>query len=326
MLTSINFDIPILFIVFNRLDTTKHVFEVVKKVAPKRLYIASDGHRCNHENEKEKVEAVREYILKSINWDCDVNTLFREENLGCGKAVSGAITWFFENEEMGIILEDDCLPSDSFFSYCKELLTYYKDNTHIFHIAGYNPLTKTKIPSSYCFSRIPQIWGWASWRRAWSTYSFDIKDLCNFIKKEKINKIFTKRADRYHWIEIFKSIEKHEVDTWDYQWVYTVLNNDGICIDPALNLITNIGFGHNATHTHKSSFNFGNQQRFEIDVLLHPCKVKIKNNYINKINEIDCGINTLFYYIIMVKKMIKKNMFLYNFFKKCREKLKRLIR
>jgi hypothetical protein len=119
MLITNNFNIPILFMVFNRLDTTYKVFEQLRKIAPQKLYIASDGPRNNRENEKERVEAVREYVLKSIDWDCEVKTLFREENLGCGKAVSGAITWFFENEEMGIILEDDCLPSISFFLIVK---------------------------------------------------------------------------------------------------------------------------------------------------------------------------------------------------------------
>jgi hypothetical protein len=310
------FNIPILFLVFNRLDTTKQVFEMIRKVAPQKLYIASDGHRINRENEKEKVEIIRDYILKSIDWDCEVKTLFREENLGCGKAVSGAISWFFENEEMGIILEDDCLPSLSFFFYCKELLEYYKDNTRIYHIAGHNPLTYTKTPYSYYFARIQHCWGWASWRRAWNHYSFDIKELNNFIKKRKINKIFTRSIDKNYWIDIFKAMEIHKIDTWDYQWTYNIFNDNGICINPAKNLITNIGFGIDATHTTSDASGLNNQQRFEIDILIHPKKIKINNNIINKINEDAFGNNKLCLYKKIsgrLKNLIKKYLFCINY-------------
>jgi hypothetical protein len=303
MLKNNDFNVPILFMVFNRLDTTKQVFEMIRKIAPQKLYIASDGHRINRENEEEKVMAVRNYVIKSIDWNCEIKTLFREENLGCGKAVSGAISWFFENEEAGIILEDDCLPSISFFSYCRELLEYYKDDTRIFHIAGYNPLTYTKTPYSYCFARLHHCWGWASWRRAWNHYSFDIINLHGFIEKKKINKIFTRNADRYYWINLFKKMENHEIDTWDYQWTYTIFNNNGICINPAKNLVTNIGFNSDATHTTIDDPNHNNQQRFEIDNLIHPNKIKIDNSYINKINKICFGISTLRYCKMLIKKI-----------------------
>jgi hypothetical protein len=299
----IHFNIPILFLVFNRLDTTMKVFEVIKKVAPQKLYIASDGPRNNHE--KEKVEAVREYVLKSIDWDCEVKTLFRNENLGCGKAVSGAITWFFENEEMGIILEDDCLPSLSFFPYCKELLEYYKDDTRIYHIAGNNPLTYIKMPYSYYFARIQHCWGWASWRRAWNYYSYDIENMNAFLEKKKINNIFIRNIDKNYWIDIFIKMEKHEIDTWDYQWTYSIFNNNGICINPARNLITNIGFGKDGTHTFDNN-KFSNQQRFEINGIIHQNKIIINNTYINKINSYSYDINLLSHYKTIAKKFLKK--------------------
>lgn len=309
--TTSGFNISVLFLVFNRLDTTKQVFEIIRKVAPKKLYIASDGPRNNRENEKEKVEAVREYILKSVDWDCEVKKLFRDNNLGCGKAVSGAITWFFENEEMGIILEDDCLPSISFFSYCRELLEYYKDDTRIYHVTGHNPLTYTRTPYSYYFARIQHCWGWASWRRAWNNYNFNIKELNKFIEEKKINNIFIRAVDRNYWIDIFKSMEKHEIDTWDYQWTYAIFNNNGICINPAKNLITNIGFRADATHTHNDEQNHNNQQRFEIDILLHPENLNINNRFINKINKEVFGINIISLY----KKMLKNNKVFYAFYK-----------
>jgi len=301
-----NFNIPILFMVFNRLDTTKQVFEVIRKAAPQKLYLASDGPRDNRIGEKEKVEKVRDYILKSIDWNCEVKTLFREGNLGCGRAPAQAITWFFDNEEMGIILEDDCLPSLSFFSYCKELLEYYKDDTYIYHITGHNPLTLTKTPYSYYFARIEHCWGWASWRRAWNNFSFDIKGLNSFIEKKKINNIFNRNIDRYYWINLFKKMENHEIDIWDYQWTYTIFNNNGVCINPAKNFISNIGFNADGTHTTDSKSNLSNQQRFEIDKLVHPKEIKINNKLVIRINKDVFRINLLWYCKIMIKELLKK--------------------
>jgi len=287
------FNIPVLFLTFNRLDTTKQVFEVIRKASPRKLYLASDGHRETRDDEKEKVQAVREYILKSIDWNCEVKTLFREVNLGCGKAVSSAINWFFENEEMGIILEDDCLPSLSFFPYCKELLEKYKDNESVYHITGYNPLTETKTEFSYYFARVQHCWGWASWRRAWEKYSFYITDLDQFVKERKINKIFTRTIDKDYWIDIFRKMEQNKIDTWDYQWTYAIFNNNGICINPAKNLVTNIGFGADATNTVvvDSISTFTNQQRYEIGMIKHPKEIKINNYLLKRISKVAFGIN-----------------------------------
>jgi hypothetical protein len=155
----------VLFLVFNRLDTTKQVFEAIRQAEPPRLYVAADGARANKEGEADKAQAVRDYIMQNIDWEYEVKTLFQEENLGCKYAVSGAIDWFFENEEMGIILEDDCLPSQSFFWYCEELLKKYKDNTRVWHIGGTNTEIISKdILSSFYFSQLNNIWGWATWK------------------------------------------------------------------------------------------------------------------------------------------------------------------
>jgi hypothetical protein len=301
------FDIPVLFLVFNRLDTAKQVFEAIRKAAPQKLYIASDGPRSNCDGEDEKVKIVKEYVLKSIDWNCEVKTLFREKNLGCGKAVSSAITWFFENEEMGIILEDDCLPSESFFPYCKELLEMYKDDARIYGIGGFNLLTETKSPCSYCFSQLSYNWGWASWKRAWKYFNFNIANLNSFIKQKKIKRIFKRYCDRYYWLDIFKKMEKYEGnDIWDYQWTYTIFNNDGITIFPAKNQVTNIGFGADATHTIDEKSFFYNQKRFEITELIHPDKIEINHHIMNETMKTVLGLNWLWYLKINIKMFIKK--------------------
>jgi hypothetical protein len=305
--TQTNFDIPILFLIFNRLDTTKQVFDIIRKTSPTTLYIASDGPRDNRESEKEKVETVRNYVLESIDWDCEVKTLFRENNLGCGRAVSESITWFFNNVEMGIILEDDCLPSMSFFPYCKELLEKYKDNEQIYHIAGNNPLTVTEIPYSYYFARIQHCWGWASWRRAWNYYNFNIINLNNFITQNKINKIFTRNIDRKYWLDIFKMMENYKgYDIWDYQWTYYILYNDGLCINPGKNLITNIGFGSDATHTISNDSTFNNQSRFEINKIIHAENIEVNMRLVNNVNTISFGISSFSYYKKILKSILTK--------------------
>ena len=150
MKTSFELDTPILFLVFNRLNTTKQVFEEIKKTKPKQLFIAADGPR--NKEEKKKTDAVKKYVLDNIDWKCQVKTLFRKKNLGCKYAVSGAIDWFFENVEQGIILEDDCLPDQSFFRFCQEMLERYKNEKKILNITGQNPLCKHNFFKSYSFS------------------------------------------------------------------------------------------------------------------------------------------------------------------------------
>ena len=166
------YNIPILFIIFRRKDIALQSFERIKQVKPSKLYIACDGARENVKGEAELVKATQDSILQQIDWECNVRTLFQKENLGCGKGVYTAINWFFENEEMGIILEDDCLPSQSFFPFCEELLIKYKEDTRIWLIGGTNFLSKFHLENSnkYFFSKYDRSWGWASWRRAWKNY------------------------------------------------------------------------------------------------------------------------------------------------------------
>ena len=157
------FNVPILLIVFNRLNTTQKVFEKIKEVKPKKFFIAADGPRKNKEGEKEKTGEVRKFILENIDWDCEVKTLFRDENLGCGKSVSGAITWFFENVEEGIIFEDDTVPDKSLFNFCEAMLNKYRLENEIKIIGGVNFQDGIKRgDASYYFTRICHIWGWAT--------------------------------------------------------------------------------------------------------------------------------------------------------------------
>lgn len=239
---------PILFLIFNRPELTAQVFSTIRQVQPAQLFIAADGPRANRAGEKEKCEMCRAIVSK-IDWPCEVQTLFREQNLGCKKAVSGAIDWFFDNVEEGIILEDDCLPDPSFFKYCSVLLEYYRDNPKVMHIAGVNFLSSTiQLPESYFFSKLFYIWGWATWKRAWKFYDVGIADWPTFQKKLFISNQLPHKMYRYYqknWNKIYAN----QIDTWDYQWSFACLKQHAVGIVPTKNMVKNIGFDADATHT-----------------------------------------------------------------------------
>lgn len=276
----------VLFLVFNRLDTTKQVFEAIRQAKPPRLYVAADGARVNKEGEAEKVQAVRDYIMQNIDWDCDVKTLFRDQNLGCKYAVSGAITWFFENEEQGIILEDDCLPSQSFFWYCEELLERYKDDESVYLVSGDSRGSESfGMKEDYGFCKYPMIWGWASWARVWKNYDSELQDW----PKQRVTLPFSISSYKptvIFWRNIFERMYNKEIDTWDYQFSYLLLKNKGKCIVPKVNLITNVGFGVDATHTFSTESDAANRTRFEINIPLthtpNPTSEKKVNDFYDR--------------------------------------------
>ena len=269
------YNIPILFIIFNRLDTTEQVFEQIRKQKPKYLYIAADGPRKNREDDIENCRKTRE-IVNKIDWDCELKTLFREENLGCGKAVSGAITWFFENVEMGVILEDDCLPHEDFFPYCEELLIRYKDNKEIKMISGDNFQNGIKRgDASYYFTAYTHIWGWASWRRTWQEYDFSLDDILTKEFKKSLRYYFNSWQERQVWLDKFILMKKKSIDTWDFQLSFNVWKRKGINIMPNINLISNIGFGECSTHTSDDNNVLANIPSQSILPINHPDLISI---------------------------------------------------
>jgi hypothetical protein len=311
------FSTPILFLVFNRPDTTKQVFEAISKVKPSKLFVAADGPRLQKEGEKQKCEAVRN-IATQINWDCELVTLFREENLGCGKAVSEAITWFFEHVEEGIILEDDCLPAESFFYYCTELLHMYRNDEKIMHIGGSNFQNgKKRGRGDYYFSSIPHICGWATWKSAWDKYDFTMNGYYDIKCIEILKKYYKHNHIIDYWINIFNSMSKGIVDTWDYQWYYTILESNGMSISPNINLVSNIGFGINATHTIEKNKLVSDLPISELKISNHPNNIIVSKKadeftykYIYGIVKPKNWYDTLY-----ISYKIKKILFLTNEFK-----------
>jgi len=265
---------PILFIIFNRPETTKKVFEAIRQSRPPTLFVAADGPRENKIGEKELCNETRK-IVEKIDWPCEVKTLFREKNLGCKIGVSSAINWFFQHVEGGIILEDDCVPDQSFFVFCEEMLEKYKNNYEIMHINGTNfQFGNKRGNASYYFSRCPSVWGWATWKRAWAKYDINMKYLEEYSKTKKIYKLFKSRVVGDFWISLFRHIIKKNIDTWDAQWAYSVMRSNGIAITPNTNLIENIGFGEDATHTKKND-NICMQKSNNIDNIIHPTNILV---------------------------------------------------
>lgn len=282
--SSMNFNTPILFTIFNRPDTTKRVFDIIKKIQPSKLYIAADGPRTDKAGEDLLCKATRE-ITEDIDWTCDVHRKYSERNLGCKLGMSSAINWFFEDIEQGIILEDDCLPVLSFFSYCEDLLKRYANNTKIKMITGDNFLMGKRFTTdSYYFSRIPSIWGWATWRRAWKEYDLNMSTYSDFVKNKKIKGIFENKKMQNYWLKSFSKLYAGKIDTWDGQWVYAIYNNDGISITPTVNLVSNIGFGEEATHT-KTREVLSNLRAEEMTILTHPSSIVINTKADNHLFE-----------------------------------------
>ena len=270
---------PVLFLIFNRLDTTEKVFKAIREAKPTHLYIAADGPRLNKAGEYEKCEETRKFVVSGIDWDCEVKTLFRNENLGCRNAVSSGITWFFDQVEYGIILEDDCVPQASFFTFCDTMLKYYNENESIYGIGGTNLQDGIQRgDGSYYFSKYAGIWGWASWSRAWKKYDINMSSLEEFEKENKIQKIFKDKKEQNFWLNLLKKVPNY--NTWDYQWLYTIWNHEGIYIIPNSNLINNIGFDAGGTHTMDvpSWYNKLSANREEIKEIVHPSSISISED------------------------------------------------
>ena len=188
--------------------------------------------------------------MNQVDWDCEVKTLFRDKNLGCKIAISSAIDWFFEHEEMGIILEDDCLPHPTFFRFCEELLEKYRDDERIAIISGNNfQFGRKRTNYSYYFSRYPHIWGWASWRRAWKNYDVDMKIWSEIRNGNWLQDLFKDKKSVQYWANIFEKTYQGKINSWDYMWTFSCWIQNALTVIPNVNLISNIGFGLDASHT-----------------------------------------------------------------------------
>lgn len=230
-----NCNVPILLLLFNRPEKTKILIDALRKVSPPRVYVVVDGPRAFNDSDASRCENVK-LLVDEIDWSCRIVKLYRSENKGCTLSVSDGISWFFSQEEEGIILEDDCEPNKSFFMFCEYLLEKYRDEPKVMHICGTNfQFGHKRSSGSYYFSRYAHVWGWASWRRAWQHYKLDITsvDLQEIQKKKDFDLLP---------LQLIKKVSNHEIDTWDVSWLVSIFRQDGLCIIPEKNLVINHGF------------------------------------------------------------------------------------
>jgi hypothetical protein len=257
------FDVPVLLVTFNRPANAQKVFDAIRKIRPSKFYMFSDAPGVGNESDAVNVLECRK-IIEQIDWDCEVKTKFETVNLGCGPGPMSAITWMFQHEEKGIILEDDCLPHESFFDYCKFMLDKYEHEPRIMHIAGTRWNEEYKVDNcDHFYSTIGHIWGWATWKRAWQQYDYEMKSW----DKRKGRKLIKSRLhDRLlveYWVDSFEYTYRNNPrlrHAWDYQWQYVLFKNNGLSIVPNVNLVSNIGVQgvHSSdTDKDKTSFNRG---------------------------------------------------------------------
>lgn len=299
-----NLKLPVLIIGFNRPDLTEITLNRIIEYKPSKIYFAVDGARENNLIEIEKVNQVcdlKDIIPDSIH----LETRFAEKNQGCRLGVSSAISWFFENEEMGVILEDDCFPDLSFFTFCEDLLVRYMDDQSVGMISGVNFFyNQIDLKNSYFFSKYFHIWGWATWRRAWEGYKSNNLDLSNI--ESELAKVFNSKRAIQTWKSWIEESSSGKVDTWDHQWSYHNWKAGRISIMPAKNLVRNLGFREDGTHTNDPSSNFANLMIEElIFPLTHPSKRKLVDFFHNFVE--------IYYYPSRIKRiMLKFKIFLYN--------------
>lgn len=263
---------PVIFLTFNRPDTTQQVFDTIRQVKPPILLVSSDGARKDKPRETEKCAAVRK-IIDTVDWNCEVIRNYSEENLGSYEKNSSSLTWAFNLVEEAIILEDDCLPNISFFRFCEELLDYYRHDEKIMLISGDNfQFNRQATKDSYYFSRYAHIWGWASWRRSWQSVDLKMEKWSKFRDSKKLKTLFHNFQEYNYWNNIFENMYTGKRNfSWDYQLLLSSYMENQLSIIPNVNLVSNVGFGKQATNTKNNKSYLANIPKQEIKFpLQHP--------------------------------------------------------
>jgi hypothetical protein len=278
---------PVAFLIFNRPDTTARVFETIQRAKPSTLLIVADGPRTDRPGEAERCVAARA-IVEQVDWDCKVYKNYSDINLGCKKRVASGLDWVFEQVEEAIILEDDCLPDPTFFQFCDELLQQYRNDTRIMAISGNNiiPNQYVNLKTSYYFSRYNQIWGWATWKRAWQHYDISMKVWPTVRGKALLKNWFKSYRAVAFWDQKFQTAYDNQIDTWDYAWTFACWTQNALSIIPNTNLVSNIGFGIDATHTTETDSSLANRPLKAMEFPLHHPNMVIRNFYADELIEL----------------------------------------
>ena len=262
---------PVAYVVFNRPRHTRKTFAAIRAYRPSQLFLIADGPHAGHPSDIERCREVRS-IVSEIDWPCEVHRNFVTHNLGAGRRVSSGLDWVFSKVDHAIVLEDDCLASPDFFALCDDLLVRYRDVESVWVISGnsYQPEFR-RGDGSYYFSRFPDTWGWATWRRAWRHYQHDLSFLDQWLNSQRWREDFPTRTEQRHFRRAFAAALSGAVNAWDYQWVGCVIYGRGLSATPNANLVRNIGFDNEATHT-RSPLDF-EYDCTQLGALIHPSQI-----------------------------------------------------
>jgi hypothetical protein len=256
-------EVPVLLVVFNRPDKARRVLARLREVRPRLVFVAADGPRDDVPQDAAACLATRSAVAEEIDWPCDVRTCFQPANLGCKRGPETAISWFLSQVPDGIVLEDDCLPTADLFPYCADLLERYAADDEVMMVSGHNPVgTVAGARSSYLFSRTAQTWGWATWRRAWDHYDPGMADWATPAGQRAVRARMSAAEFRVTR-RLFDRVHAGSLDAWDYAWAFAMHRRGGLCAVPAGNMVVNIGFDRDATHT-------GNPRAAEARTPVHP--------------------------------------------------------
>jgi len=263
---------PILYIIFNRPDVARQSFECIRRARPEKLIVAADAARPGVVGEAELCLQTRA-VTDAIDWDCDVQRLYADTNMGCGRRIGSAISQVLDQHESCIILEDDCIPDHSFFGYCDTLLQKYADDPRVMAISGDNFQPSRHAGSnSYYFSKYPHCWGWATWKRAWQHFDLRMRGWPSFRDSGGLQTYCRTDRELNYWTAMFDLVYSGTLDTWDFPWTLACWQHSGMTALPEINLVSNIGFGEAGTHT-TSQTPYANLPRFSIGDLVHPHQV-----------------------------------------------------
>jgi len=261
---------PVVLLIFNRPKPTRAVFDAIARARPRRLMIVADGPRPDRPGDAEAVAATRDVVAR-VPWPCHVDRHYVDRNLGCKRCVAGGLEWVFEQTEEAIFLEDDCLPDPTFFTYCERLLERYRDDQRVAAISGDNfQAGQSRTPYSYYFSKYFHCWGWASWRRVWHSFDLELKSWPGWRQLGGLHAVGESPAERAYWKSVFDRQYAGSIDSWAYAWLYSCWAQSGLTILPNVNLVSNIGFDDDATHTRGPQHPLADLPRGSLTHLRHP--------------------------------------------------------
>lgn len=278
------YSVPIVLFLYNRKSTTRRIFEKIRQIKPATLFLIADGPNLNKADALAKVDETRKSV-EIVDWECNVFREYAEVNMGCDKRIETGLNYVFQRVDRAIILEDDCLPNSSFFQFCEEMLEFYKNDNNIMYVSGTNILGEDITTNDFFFSKRADTWGWATWKRAWDYYPTDVNEFWNHIKTSGLIKTHRGSYIGKKFIEEVESNFSKGIYPWDYIWQSLVQSRNGLGIVPSKNLIENIGFGDDATHTNnKPSYYSGKVTELKFP-LQYPVKVEACKLYDKRRNQ-----------------------------------------